>query len=325
MVKNILTLIRWKNLLITGGLIYALKYLVFESAIDYLFPLSSSQFSFTQTTLLIFSLIFLAAAGYIINDIHDIKTDHINKPEKVIIDVVISKKLGDNLYLLLNAIGIGLGVYLGYQLGNYQIGLLHGIVAAIFWIYSTQLKGTVLIGNLLIAIASSSVPLIYFGFEGYTYIIEYGPILEENYKARIGGPNAVLFYFCLILSVFAFLLSLAREIVKDIEDQKGDFATGLRTLPIVWGETIAKRISQFTILVCAGLVIWILNLGINQLPFTATFFHIYCYSTIVAPCFYLVYQINSAQSKTDYHTSSSIIKLIMVSGILTTVIYASSI
>lgn len=325
MVKNILTLIRWKNLLITGGLIYALKYLVFHPAVEKLFSLSSSQFSFTQTTILILSLIFLAAGGYIINDIHDVKTDHINKPEKVIIDVIISKKTGEYLYILLNAIGIGLGIYLGFKLGNYQIGLLHGVVAAIFWIYSTQLKGTVLIGNILIAFASSSVPLIYFGFEGYTYILEYGPILLENYHAKIGGPNEVLFNFCVTLSIFAFLLSLAREIIKDIEDQKGDFATGLRTLPIAWGETIAKRIVQFTILLCTGLLVWILNLDINQVPFNSTFFHLYCYSTIVAPCLYLIYQINSAKTKDDFHTSSSIIKLIMVSGILTTVIYSTSI
>lgn len=325
MVSQFFNLIRWKNLLITGGLILILKFVVFETAIESLFPFAKAQFSAEHTILLILSLMFLAAAGYVINDIYDVKADHLNRPGKVIIDVTISSKKANYLYYILNGIGIGLGGYLGYELGNYQIGFLHGFVAAIFWIYSAHLKGTTLIGNFVIAIASSSVPLIYFGFEGYAFVQEYGDILIENYKTPLGGPNGLLFYFCLILSVFAFLLSLTREIVKDIEDQKGDVAIGARTLPIAMGQSVAKKVSQTLVVITIALVIWLLHFKLNTVPFTGLLFISYCYLTVVAPCIYLISLLQKSNNTSDFHKASTFIKIIMVNGILTTFIYAANV
>jgi 4-hydroxybenzoate polyprenyltransferase len=328
MVKNFFNLVRWKNLLITGGLVLILKFVVFETAIQFgnnSFPLSVAQFSISQTVLLILSLIFLAAAGYIINDIYDVKTDHINKPDKVVIGVSISAKAATNLFYICNLIGIGLGVYLGYKMGNYQIGLLHGVVAMVFWIYSVYLKGTILIGNIIIAFASSTVPLIYFGFEGYAYIKKYGDILAQNFGNYIGGPNEVLFYYCLILSIFAFIISLAREIVKDIEDRAGDFATGSKTFPIVFGNNVAKYTVQFLILVCIVLVVWLLHFKLANLAFINLFFSTYTYLTIIFPALYLIILLYKANRKEDYGTASLLLKFIMVSGIATTFIYASNV
>lgn len=325
MVKSFFNLIRWKNLLITGGLILILKFVVFETAIQQTFSTSSAQFSIGQTIILILSLMFLAAAGYIINDIYDIKTDHINKPGKVVIDVSISKKSATELFYVCNFIGIGLGVYLGYQMGNYQIGLLHAFVAMIFWIYSVYLKGTILIGNIIIAFASSTVPMIYFGFEGFAYIKKYDVILAQNFGSYIGGPNEILFNFCLILSVFAFILSLAREIVKDIEDRKGDAATGAKTLPIAFGDTVAKRSVQFLILCCICLVIWMIHFKVPDANFVNLFFVTYCYLTIVSPAVYLIVLLFNSNRKEDYSKASLLLKFIMISGISTTFIYASNV
>lgn len=325
MVRSFFNLIRWKNLLITGGLILILKLVVFQAAIRATITMSTAQFSILQTTVLILSLMFLAAAGYIINDIYDVKTDLINKPNKVVIDVSISKKSATTLFYICNVIGIGLGIFLGFQMGNYKIGLLHAVVAMIFWIYSVYLKGTTLIGNIIIAFASSTVPLIYFGFEGYAYIGKYGDILAETYGSYIGGPNEILFYYCLILSVFAFILSLAREIVKDIEDREGDFATGAKTLPIAFGDTIAKRTAQLLVLSVIVLVIWLLHFELTEASFINLFFLVYCYSTIVLPSIYLIILLNKALLKEDYSSASLILKFIMVSGISTTFIYATNV
>ena len=325
MVKSFFNLIRWKNLLITGGLILLLKLVVFETAIHQTITMSSAQFSIDQTFVLIFSLIFLAAGGYIINDIYDVKTDQINRPGKVVIGVSISKRLANILFYLFNFIGIGLGVYLGYEMGNYQIGLLHGVVAMTFWIYSVYLKGTTLIGNIIIAFASSTVPMIYFGFEGYAYIQEYRDILALNYGSLIGGPNEILFNFCLILSIFAFIISLTREIVKDIEDRKGDYETGAKTLPIVFGNIVAKRTAQFLLLCAISLVVWLIHFKLSKTSFINLFFITYCYSTILLPLIYLIFFINSANIKEDYSKVSLLLKFIMISGISTTFIYASNV
>ena len=325
MVKSFFNLIRYKNLLITGGLILILKFVVFEIAIQETISMSSAQFSITKTIILILSLIFLAAAGYIINDITDVKTDHINKPEKVVIGVLISLKSGKILFYLFNFIGIGLGIYLGHKMGNYQIGLLHGFVAITLWIYSVYLKGTILVGNIIIAFASATVPIIYFAFEGYAYIQKYGNILIQNYGSRIGGPNEILLNFCLILSIFAFILSLAREIIKDIEDRKGDAATGSKTLPIAYGDTVAKRTAQFLILCCILLVFWLIHIKLSETNFITLFFIIYCYITIISPSIYLIFFLNKINRKDDYNKASLILKFIMICGISTAFIYASNV
>jgi 4-hydroxybenzoate polyprenyltransferase len=82
MVKNLFQLVRWKNLLIAGGTILLTKYAIFEPAINTLFPFSSPSLNLIETLLLAISVMTIAAGGYIINDINDIKTDLINKPKK---------------------------------------------------------------------------------------------------------------------------------------------------------------------------------------------------------------------------------------------------
>ena len=105
MVRNLLQLIRWKNLVIAGGTVLLTKYAIFEPAINTLFPFSSSSLNFIETLLLAISVMSIAAGGYIINDINDIKTDQINKPEKVIIGKHITPKLAEFIYICSTILG----------------------------------------------------------------------------------------------------------------------------------------------------------------------------------------------------------------------------
>ena len=136
---NYLNLFRWKNLLITGFTILLTKYAIFEPAIRIKFSESIASMDFGETLLLAISVMFIAAAGFVINDINDIKSDEINKPNKVIVGKYISVGTANNLYIALNAFGIFLGAYIGSLAGNYKLAILHVIVATILWIYSCLL------------------------------------------------------------------------------------------------------------------------------------------------------------------------------------------
>ena len=127
MVKSILNLIRWKNLAISALTILLLKYCVFEVAIGRLFSMSHSTLGLLETFLLCISVALIGGAGYIINDLNDIKADLINKPNKVIINKGVSQKLAHSLYLIFNIVGIIIAVYIGDKQENYAFDIANKI------------------------------------------------------------------------------------------------------------------------------------------------------------------------------------------------------
>lgn len=321
MVMNYLNLFRWKNLLISGVTILISKYAIFEPAIEDLLPKSNATLNFGETLLLSLSVMIIAAAGYVVNDINDVKSDEINKPLKVIVGKSISINAAKNIYLVLNAIGLLLALFVANLAGNYKLVILHLIVAAILWIYSSYLKNSFLIGNLLISIASALVPVTYLFFESLGYIQVYGLDLNLKFNSILGGPLKILFYFSVGLSIFGFLISFIREIIKDLQDYKGDYFVGAKTIPIVLGEKWTKIIIQ---IMSVGLIVmisyanffWLSELNIGLTPFTV-------YNCIF-PILLLVI-ISSIGKSNNYQKQSDICKVIMTIGILSPMIYAFNI
>lgn len=162
---------------------------------------SGQQFFF-----LILSTILVAAGGYIINDYYDVKIDVVNKPSRVVVGELISRRQTLVAHLLINAFGLGFAL-----LTNLRSFYIVIFCAFWLWLYSNRLKRLALIGNF-------SVALI-------TAISLYLPAV------LLPPSNPQLILFC----AFAFWISLIREMVKDMEDIRGDARHGCRTLPIVWG------------------------------------------------------------------------------------------
>ena len=318
MVKSILNLIRWKNLAISALTILVLKYCVFEVAIGRLFSMSHSTLDLRDTLLLCISVALIGGAGYIINDLNDIKADLINKPDKVIINKGVSEKLAHALYLIFNIVGIIIAVYIGDKQGDYQLALIHVFTTAILWIYSTYFKNSLLIGNFLVAIASAFIPLVYLVFEGLGYINLFKQSILE-------GPLQVLFYFSIILAGFAFLLTMIREIIKDLQDEKGDYAVGGKTAPIALGTTVTKAIVYLLAIVFAGSCAYLLHTQLDFNPFNTWFFYFYAYLLIIIPSIFLIYDLSKSRSNDDYQTASNLVKIIMLTGIITTVLYATNV
>ncbi len=161
--------------------------------------------------ILIMTTLMIAAAGYIINDYHDQKIDMINRPDKVVVGVTLKRRLALVSHALLSIAAI----YLGFRIDP-VIGLIHLFSSFSLWYYSNTLRRLPFIGNLVIATLSGLIILVVGIFYRETHTL------------------------IMIYSFFAFLISLIREIIKDIEDVKGEAAFGCSTIPVIWGIRGAK-------------------------------------------------------------------------------------
>lgn len=250
MVK-ILQLIRYKNLLSIAFILFTAKYLVFHPYLNYFDKLKflnlSSLFSFSNFIILTISIVCIAAGGYIINDLKDVDADKINKPEKKTVGYTNEKKIF-NLYFLFSGIGMVLGLYLAYSFDKFQLAFPHILSATLLYMYSHSYKKVLILGNIIIAILAALVPLTYFLFEAYS-IMYFNPeglakmiAYNENLSVWNFGPLAFLKTWCFFLALFAFIFTLSREIIKDIEDKQGDLKIKRNTIAIVYGDKIAYGI-----------------------------------------------------------------------------------
>ncbi len=235
--------------------------------------------------MLLLSTLSLAAAGYVINDYYDAKIDLINKPDKTVLDTRISRRYAIILHILLNLLAVGIGFALSPALGIFNAG-----VAGILHFYSSKLKHIFFIGNLLVAALLGLVVFVVWLFDR-----------GLNFKL-------VLFY-----SLFAGLIGLLREIVKDVEDREGDSIFGSRTIPLQLGVHRAKGVIKFLTAVFLALlgfyviaVYFYLNIWIS----------IYLVGLVAGPTFIFMKQLEHADTKTKFHQLSQWLKGIMVTGLL---------
>jgi 4-hydroxybenzoate polyprenyltransferase len=214
-----LKLIRYQNLLllIFMQVLFRYGFLNFQ---DLTLALSDLQFG-----ILVLSTVFIAAAGYIINDIFDKETDYINEKE-VLVGTAISEANAYNLYIFFNVLGVGGGFYLSNVIEKPGFALLFILISGVLYLYASSLKQSLLIGNFVIAILTA-LSVIIIG------LYDLFPIITSENRIHLG----ILFKILLDYALFAFLINFIREIVKDLEDINGDFNLGMNTLPIALGTT----------------------------------------------------------------------------------------
>ncbi len=174
--------------------------------------------------LLVMSALLVAAAGYIINDYYDVKIDAINRPDRLVVGRVVRRRTAMLAHLVLSGAGVVLAAFLSPLLGAVTLG-----AAALLWGYSARFKRVALVGNVSIATLTAALVLL--------------PELQ------LQTGNAAVWPYALA----AFLLTVVREIVKDVEDMRGDAQHGCRTLPLVWGVARTKWVAGF-FLACLALL-----------------------------------------------------------------------
>lgn len=282
---------------------YAVRHGMVEAILFSHTPSVQLQLSGLDFALLVLSTMLIAAAGYIINDYFDVKTDKINKPEKLYIDHGVKRRVAMLAHMQFNLIGFMLGAYVAYKAGNIFLSFIPFFSITLLWFYSTHFKRQLLIGNIVVSALSAMIPLQVLLFEK--------PLIQNI-------ENLTFLYATVIcFSVFAFLLSMTREIIKDMEDFRGDFETGCKTMPVVWGIKASKAVTTVFISNSMLLLLFIF-FKLYQKDFLLL--AIYLGVSVFLPCIWLLLRLYRSHSKAEYHSLSIFVKFIMVTGVLSTVV-----
>jgi 4-hydroxybenzoate polyprenyltransferase len=316
-------LIRLPNLLIMAFTQYMVRWFLLIPIMelkrhDLDFSMLEVQMTEFDFFLLVLSTVMIGAAGYIINDYFDVRIDGVNRPDTNPVGKQVKRRVAMGAHMTINFIGAGLGIYLSWKYNFFRVGSFLFITApALLWFYSTNLKRQFLIGNIVIALLSGIVPMVVVLFEI--------PNIYRAFPEFVSGGYLNLsdvLHFTQIIALFAFVITLLREIIKDVEDYEGDMEYGCKTMPIVIG--IAR-----TKIVLAGIsAVVIAGLGwLQLLQFKAEEWGSLVYFTLLLqlPLIYLCYRVLTAKGKKDWHFASILVKIIMVAGISFLFLYAHQI
>lgn len=302
--KKVLKLIRWKNLLLIVLTQVLIKYALLEPLKDgYGLETTLTNLGFMT---LVLATVLIATAGYIINDIEDVEADKINKPKSVIIENGISEKSATILFITFNLTGVVLGFLISKSVSIPSFFVLFIICSALLYLYSTYLKRIALIGNLVIA-ALVGFSILIVG------IFDLIPVIND------ANRSTQLFFLELILdyAIFAFMLNLLRELVKDLEDIDGDYKIGVKSLPIILGRSRAKHIVFILSHIPLIVIIFYLINNLYKQPLAVAYTLIF----IIAPMIYTAIKLFSAEQKKDYKHISTLLKLVMLTGVLSLVLF----
>jgi len=292
-------LVRYKNLIMIAIVQLSFKYFLF---IPFNVATALSSFYFL---LLVISTLSITAAGYIINDIYDIKTDYINKPSKAIIGKLITVNKAYNLYFLLNSLGVLLGMYLSIYIGHISFAIIFILTSFILYQYAVSWKNIVLISNLLVAVLVA-ISILIVG------IFDIVPAVNSTNVVEQYTVFSIVFNY----ATFSFLLTLIREIVKDLEDIKGDFLTNRKTIPIVVSIKTTKLILIFLSILTISAVVYYTISYLSYFIVTK----IYMYIFVVLPLLYFVIKIRNATTCKDFKKLSNLLKIDMLFGIFSLII-----
>ncbi|MFH6949819.1 geranylgeranylglycerol-phosphate geranylgeranyltransferase [Flavobacterium sp. FlaQc-51] len=292
-----LKLIRYKNLLMLAFMQLLFRY-AFLKQQDIPLALADWQYG-----LLVLSTILLAAAGYVINNIYDVFTDTINKPQDVVIGKGISETAAYNIYIGLNITGVAIGFLLSNIILRPGFASLFILIASLLYFYATTLKQIMILGNFVVALLLSASVLIIGVFDLF-------PATNSENQAQMASLFSILVDYAL----FAFMINFIREIIKDIEDVNGDYNQGMNTLPIAIGISRAAKVAvAFAIIPFISCLLYVNKYFVENNLFIATF---YAFAFVLAPLLYFIIKIVSAKTSKDYHHLSTVLKLILFFGIL---------
>lgn len=297
-------LFRWPNLVIMAAILSILRY-------GFLIPLT---FNFTLSHLwfgvLVIATLFIAAGGNAVNDAFDINADRINKPQKMIIGKGLSKDdaLFAGQFLLM--LGSFIGLALGYFNDLLTFSYVFPLSAILLWFYATTLKRLTLWGNLVVSLLGA---LLVFNVA----IFDVLPTLKyADWDMQI---QAV--YVISGIAGFSFVLTLIREIIKDLQDVQGDRQAGYKTLPITSGTSFPKILAIGLLMLTGVALIW---LGWQSIVGSDWISGIYLFALILIPILVAIIRVAPAQTSDQFQKISALLKWIMVIGLFSVLVFTIS-
>ena len=240
------------------------------------------------------------ASGYIINSFYDSQKDLINKPNKTMLDRLVSQKTKLQVYF-----GLNFFVFLIATLVSWRAVFFFSAYIFLIWFYSHKIKKFPIIGNItaaLLAILPFFAILLYY----------------QKIDSIIFNLNNEKYYVIFAHASFLFLLILIREMIKDLENIIGDLAQNYRTIPVILGESFSKKIITFLVL-CTVIPVYIL-IEIYDVGYM----DIYFYASFVILIFFLI-KLWKSDSKENYLLLHNIIKFIIVAGVFSIVLIKPSV
>lgn len=257
--------------------------------------------------LLIISVLAITAAGNIINDYFDQKVDRINKPDRVMVGKTVKRRLAIVLHQGLNILGFLASAGICLITNNWWPILIPVFIITALWWYSPVLKKRVFVGNFTVALCTASVPLWAAIFEIHE--------LRESYSDLLVDANAFfqkMWLWIFAVCVFAFILTLIREAIKDMEDMEGDREGDYHTIPLVFGASKTKSyiyvlLSIFLVSSITGIVLGTIASLTIYLSFAIL---------ILLPSIYVMWTTRNALTQNDYKKISRYLKLITLGGLV---------
>ena len=298
MVGAFLKLVRWPNLvfiILTQLLFYYCVYIPLFGMNEYI-----------KLIWLILASVFIAAAGYIINDYFDLNIDQVNKPERNVFVRSVNRRWAIIWHFIFNLIGI-VATLVAVGFSKWYLVLANVVVVLLLWFYSTSFKRQVLIGNVVISLLTAWTVLIVF----FAY--------TNPQHAFMADPASVKFFrISFLYAGFAFVISLVREAVKDMEDLEGDERYGCKTLPIIFGVRTTKIYALIWVVVLTGALL-ILQLYILQFGWWIAV--LYSVLLVILPLLYTVSKLIKASTIPDFAYLSQLTKWIMFTGIVSMIFF----
>ncbi|MGC4235739.1 MAG: geranylgeranylglycerol-phosphate geranylgeranyltransferase, partial [Niabella sp.] len=287
LIKPFLRLIRWPNLVFI-----ILTQVLFELCIYR--PVYAGfvpDHNTFQFVMLVIASVFIAAAGYIINDYFDINIDLVNKPDTMVLDKKLSRRWALVWHLCFSVAGIICTAIAVNFFSRWYLVVANIICVFLLWFYSARFKKDLLVGNIIVSVLTAWTILIVF-LSKYSL---------HNAFGNTDPGQVRLFRFAILYAGFAFVISLIREAIKDIEDMPGDEKFGCKTMPIVWGIN-ATKIYITIWLTIVTVVLLIIQFYVLQFRWWLAV--IYCFMFMVLPLLRIFRKLVKAQSTQDYHQLS---------------------
>jgi 4-hydroxybenzoate polyprenyltransferase len=258
---------------------------------------------FLRFVFILFGSLFIAAGGYVINDYFDVDIDEVNKPHSMVVGKIISRRWAMAWHFMLSTSGLMLTFFALISLSQWYLIVFNGVAVLLLWLYSTKYKKIFLIGNFLIALLVSwSILIVFFSK------MDPMDLLAPNSTRQLQ-----LFRFSVLYAGFAFLSTLARELVKDVEDREGDRRFGCKTLPILWGLPVAKLFTAVWSLMLLALL-GIVLVYLLQLKFYWVFLYTSCF--VFLPLIGWIRSLRLATHDQDFGRLSRNLKWILLLGII---------
>lgn len=318
-------LIRLPNLLIIALAQYAMRwgviYPMYQSInqqLRALYPATITnpdiiyfQVSELRFFLLSLSTVMIAAAGYVINDYFDVKIDRINKPDQMVIDKGIKRRVAMGAHFVISLLAILIATFVSVKLGMWKYSFIYLACAAGLWLYSTEFKKQLLIGNIVVAVFVALVPFVVGLYELNLAADKFAPLKLPPYEVHFN----VIFNFILGFSVLALLINFTREIIKDIEDMEGDKKFGCRTVPIALGIDTSKNLVSFLIITTMFVIGYVQSGELKTGP-TLSFWYLLIF--VQVPLAFTIYLVQKAILPADFRAPDKLTKAIMLTGLLYT-------